>query len=405
MRILLGTVNIASQLGEMKKSFEELGHEVSIYLNDFPHVNLLGTDYSDIAANHLPTWVQKNLFDGTSSFWLKAVRKPFSDYRKSLIENVTKKNLDKLINDHDLFIFIWDSLLPDYSDLEKIRSAGKKIIFIFCGDDVRWYFASKQEFESLGMHPIEYDSSYFYGKRGLEFRLRRIAYAERYANLIYSKREQAQLQSRPFFHWRMTVDPSEYPVGDFHSRNVPLIVHAPSNQAVKGTKYVMRAIENLKKRNVHINFKLIQNMNAEEVRRILQQADLVIDQLFIPGGGRLTTESLSVGAEVMTYMNYGVYDQGIGYQKQPTCPILDAGIDNIENRLYEFIETFSQASSKAHLNNHYVKEHLDVRKICRQMLNHLEESNPVYEYNPYFYQKSFIPESKAAEKLYRKYLG
>lgn len=405
MRILLGTVNIASQLGEMKRSFEELGHEVSIYLNDYPHLNLLDSDYSDIGASHLPAWIRKNLFEGTSNFWLKAIRKPFSDYRKSLIANFTRRNLDRFINDYDLFIFIWDSLLPDYSDLEKIRNAGKKIIFIFCGDDVRWYFASKQEFESLGMHPIEYDSSYFYGKRGLEFRLKRIAFAERYANLIYSKREQAQLQSRPFFHWRMTVDPFEYTEGDFRSRNVPLIVHAPSNQAVKGTKYVLSAIENLKKRNIPFNFQLIQNMNAREVRKSLQQADLVIDQLFIPGGGRLTTESLSVGAEVMTYMNYGIYDQGIGYQRQPLCPVLDAGIDNIENRLYEFIENFSQTSSKAHLNSQYVKEHLDVRMICRQMLSNLEDVSPAYEYFPEFYRKSFIPESMMAERLYKKYLG
>jgi hypothetical protein len=57
--------------------------------------------------------------------------------------------LKELVHKCDLFIFIWSTFKTDYSDLEYIKSYGKKIGFIFCGDDARWYYGMKQEFEEV----------------------------------------------------------------------------------------------------------------------------------------------------------------------------------------------------------------------------------------------------------------
>jgi len=131
MKILIGTVNIASVLGEMKDAFKKLGHHVTLMVNEEPGRLAATIKYDIVSSDQVPKFFRKNLFEGTQSLVLKALRKPYSDLRKRLIARVNKKMLPQLIDEHDLFIFVWSSILPNYSDLKAIKDAGKKIVFIF----------------------------------------------------------------------------------------------------------------------------------------------------------------------------------------------------------------------------------------------------------------------------------
>ena len=131
---------------------------------------------------------------------------------------------------------------------------------IFCGDDARWYEAQKQEFEGLGLDYIVYPDGYNYSEKGLNYRLEIIKNAEKYADLIYSKREQAQLQTRPFMHFPMTVYGEDFPKINLPQRRIPKIVHAPSSPIIKGTKYILKAIERLKSEGIKFEFIKVQNI-------------------------------------------------------------------------------------------------------------------------------------------------
>ncbi len=394
MKIFIGTTNIASTMGEMRHAFQKLNHEVTIMVNDLPAIANQNISLDIISSTQINPLFRNNWFLGTKSVWKKAIRKPYSDIRKFLINRYNSKILPQLIEQHDVFIFIWSSILADYSDLKLIKKAGKKIVFIFVGDDVRWYWAMKQEFEGLGMSPVEYGKGYNYTAIGLYRRIKRIRMAEKYADLVYSKREQAQLQKRPFFHWIMFVNASDYTVRD-SEKEIPLVIHAPSNMSIKGSKYIIDAVNELKAEGLVFDFQLVENMKFEECKKLIEKADFIIDQLFIPGGGRLCAEALSCNAKAISFMAYSIYYQGFMPQKQENCPIIDADRHSIKEVLHKQILQFEGIKrTEDYLNRNYATLHLNVDIFCAELIAHLNAKSIDlnYDYEPLFY-KEYKPKS------------
>ena len=129
--------------------------------------------------------------------------------------------------------------------------------------------------------------------------------------MVFSRLDQAQLQLRPYFRWHMMVDSTKYEITKAQQKK-PLIVHAPSNRKVKGTQYILDAISLLKGNNFEFDFMLVENMKFEDALNIYKSSDIVIDQLFIPGSGKLATECLAYGKIVLSRMNYENYPQNSG---------------------------------------------------------------------------------------------
>jgi len=379
MRILLGTQNIASVLGEMQNAFNKLGHETTLFVHERPANIVKKTVYDYVISEQIFFLFREKWFANKRGIIHTFFRKFSSTIRKVLIQRQSRKLLSKLIEDHDVFIFIWHSILYNYRDLAEIKKAGKKIVFIFCGDDVRWYWSMKKEFEDLGMVPVEYGSEYDYSKKGLRQRLRRIKAAEKFADIIYSKREQAQLQTRPFFHWPMFVDTIQN-VGVISVQNEkPLILHAPTNYSGKGSEYIIESLKRIKKNGIAFKMKLIQNLDHEKAIEEYAKADIIIDQLFVPGGGRLTSEALLLGKVVATNMSYGLYDQGNLAQLPEVCPVFHIDKFNLDKQLTHLISNVSLRQRLSDQSIPYALKYLGVNEFAKKIIQNISlQSNPEY---------------------------
>jgi hypothetical protein len=93
---------------------------------------------------------------------------------------------------------------------------------------------------------------------------------------IMSTREQATFCKKPFFPYKFST--RRLLPRPKRPRDVPLIVHAPSDRIVKRTDIVLEAVEKLKTRNIPFRFELIENKPNEYVLQRLIDADIVIDQ-------------------------------------------------------------------------------------------------------------------------------
>lgn len=102
-----------------------------------------------------------------------------------------------------------------------------------------------------------------------------------------------------------------------------VIVHAPSNGSVKGTKFVDAAIQDLKARGHDVKYIKLQNMPHEKVLEKIANADLVIDQLLIGAPGVLTLEGWSMAKPVACFFDEDVLAD------YPQCPVLNVRPDNI----------------------------------------------------------------------------
>ncbi|MBK5210901.1 MAG: glycosyltransferase [Coriobacteriia bacterium] len=85
---------------------------------------------------------------------------------------------------------------------------------------------------------------------------------------------------------------------DYAKRERVVIVHGPSSPQKKGTKYVLQAIEEIKKIR-DIEFKLLTDMTHEEVLDGMRGADIAIDQLLCGDYGVFSVEAMASGVAVV----------------------------------------------------------------------------------------------------------
>lgn len=81
----------------------------------------------------------------------------------------------------------------------------------------------------------------------------------------------------------------------------PLIVHAPTNPAFKGTAHIERVIEKL--RATHdFEYRRIEKMNHEQAVMLYKEADIIVDQILCGSYGLLNVESMALGKPVVAYI-------------------------------------------------------------------------------------------------------
>lgn len=79
------------------------------------------------------------------------------------------------------------------------------------------------------------------------------------------------------------------------------LLHAPTSDGIKGTRFVLEAVENLKKR-WPIRMLLVRGMTHADALQVYRQADFVIDQLLAGWYGGFAVETMALGKPVGCYI-------------------------------------------------------------------------------------------------------
>lgn len=80
----------------------------------------------------------------------------------------------------------------------------------------------------------------------------------------------------------------------------PVIVHAPSRRATKGTDKILEKLKDVKGDYELI---LVENMPHEEAMAIYREADIIIDQVALGTYGVFSIEAMAMGKPVITYIS------------------------------------------------------------------------------------------------------
>jgi hypothetical protein len=155
--------------------------------------------------------------------------------------------------------------------------------------------------------------------------------------------------------------------------NNPLVIHAPSHQGAKGTKYVLEAISRLQAEKIPFHFKLVEGLSNAEARQIYEQADLLVDQLLAGWYGGLSVELLALGKPVICYIRESDL-QFIPRKMSEDLPIINAHPDTIYQVLKEYLTTrkieLTQIGEKGRA---YVETWHDPLKIAARLKKDYEE--------------------------------
>lgn len=301
----------------------------------------------------------------------------------------------------DLFIFVWGSpsLLPRHWDYPILKMFGKAIVAVFLGSDIRYWYAFQQEVRLLGLYHefkpyLEYLKSI---RNGYFDKIEEVRAAERYADVIFSQPDCGQLQTRPYMRTYLPLDLAQY---RFHvpDREVPIVLHAPSNPRAKGTKYVLEAVEQLRREGIKFEFVLIEQMPNARLRQLLTDADIVVDQLFGLTIATLALESMATGNVVLANLE-------ASYSHVPSdCPVVKVTMDTLADQLGKVILDRDLRRRLACVGRKYVEKYHPHLRVAQQVLDCAKaRANVEYDFFPTFFKNHFVmPDELVKEERVRR---
>jgi len=141
----------------------------------------------------------------------------------------------------------------------------------------------------------------------------------------------------------------------------PLVVHSPSNPKLKGTEFVLAAVEKLRPK-LEFEFRLIQNMPRSQALSLVAQADVFVDQLILGSHGLAALEAMAFGKPVVCFIKPSLT------QSYPAdLPIVSANPDDLQEILGALIRDGSLRQQIGVRSRAYVEKHHDAIVIARQL--------------------------------------
>jgi hypothetical protein len=147
----------------------------------------------------------------------------------------------------------------------------------------------------------------------------------------------------------------------------PLLVHAPSDKARKGTEAVLAAVAALQKTH-SFDFKLIHQMPRNEALATVARADLFLDQFTVGAEGLAALEAMALGKPVVCFIKNAL--QG----RYPVeVPIVVCDQNTLASTIAPLIENAEQRHKLGVESRNYVETYHDALKVSAELIEIYED--------------------------------
>lgn len=305
---------------------------------------------------------------------IDAISITYSDkYKRNtdLVIESSKDLLSKMINrpirllyrikwffEYDIFHFYFGaSLFPYHLDFYLFRFFGKKVVCHYLGNDVQGYSQSVAKYKWTNMPGFLGNNDPNVYDKKIKNRLR-----------IESKFANLQLVCAPIYSEFVTnsiVLPLALNINNFNYcpkqlGHRPIIAHAPTNRGFKGTEYIQNAVNRLLEEGYDFEFRLIENVMHEELKREYELCDLFIDQIMAGWYGTAAIEAMAIGRPVIcsirkSYFNFIDFGNKI--------PIINADPDTIYDVIKSALDNKSNWLEWGLKSRNFVEQIHDEKKV------------------------------------------
>jgi glycosyltransferase involved in cell wall biosynthesis len=232
----------------------------------------------------------------------------------------------------DIFHFYFGlTLLPKSLQFPLLRALGKRSVMHFLGSDIR------------GRSPAE------------------LAWAQRAGARVVGSYDAARwvpdAQVIPPGIDVRAIEPAS-PTG----RDRPVVLHAPSSRAKKGTEQVIAACKEL-----DVELEIVEGLDHREAFERYRQADVIVDQLNAGWYGIFAIEAMALGKPVVTFL----HDEAVQKTEQAfgvELPIVNATAETLAGSLRPLIESAEERQRIGRASRAYVEEVHDLERMTDRLL-------------------------------------
>ncbi len=176
-----------------------------------------------------------------------------------------------------------------------------------------------------------------------------ISYVEPYFERCYLFRQPVDLRAIGF------VEPA--------NDRPPVILHVPTDLAVKGTDRVLAAVERLRSEGLIFEFRLKRRLSQAEMYEEISTCDIYVDELRCGSHGVTSVETMAAGKPTLTYIRPDLV------ARYPTdLPLVNTNPDTIYDRLKELICDPGMRRELGFQGRRYVEKYHDADVVARDLL-------------------------------------
>ncbi|MCA1832141.1 MAG: hypothetical protein ABR548_01590 [Actinomycetota bacterium] len=245
--------------------------------------------------------------------------------------------------------------IPGLWDLPLYRALGKRVFFTFHGSDVRL----------KSIHVAENEWSYYKFAEVVcdeDDIAKRLEIIRTYANgMFVCSPVNTRFVPEAAFHPRAIVTEDWPYVGPTRTDD-PLVVHIPSARGTKGTDVVQRVVADAQARGLKFEFRILENLPHAEMKRVLADADIVVDNLLLGDYEVTGLEALCLGKTVITRMDEAVFE------RMGEVPILNANPDSFVEVLEKAVKGSRLRKKLAEEGRQFVEKHHDATVVAGQLI-------------------------------------
>jgi len=163
---------------------------------------------------------------------------------------------------------------------------------------------------------------------------------------------------------RKVLDFSDIPfVGTPNKQKKLVIIHAPSKREIKGTKYVLKAINRLKREKYSFEFILVEKKTHAVAKEFYKKADIIVDDVLQGPYGILAMECMAFGKPVICRID----EKLVKYYKN--LPVVSANPETLYEELKKLILNPSLRNKLGIEGRKYIEKNHDALKIAKEFIN------------------------------------
>lgn len=141
-----------------------------------------------------------------------------------------------------------------------------------------------------------------------------------------------------------------------------LVLHAPTNRGIKGTPYVERAFEALRPKFPGVEFRVVEKLPWIELRALMEQCDVFVDQLQMGWYGMVSAEAMALGKPTLAYI------RGDFEPRMAEAPVVRTSIATLAADLETLLRDAPRRRALGEQGRAYVERAHDAHVIAKRLV-------------------------------------
>jgi glycosyltransferase involved in cell wall biosynthesis len=145
-------------------------------------------------------------------------------------------------------------------------------------------------------------------------------------------------------------------------RERPVVLHAPSSRARKGTEHVVAACKKL-----NVELEIVEGLDHREAFERYRNADVIVDQLNAGWYGVFAIEAMALGKPVVTFLHEEAVrktEEAFGVE----VPLVNGTADTLADALRPLVESAEERRRVGRASRTYVEEVHDLERMTDRLL-------------------------------------